>query len=149
MTLLRAYPVRMRVRNRNRWDESENEQWQNRDDKNENYESRTFSPAVDIIESEGQFIVTAELPGLTDSDINLSVKDDTLTIIGHKKPAGESRKALAYGERKYGRFERVVQLNDMVDSDNISAYFQNGVLEVVLPKTEKTQEKNIPVHFKN
>ncbi len=149
MTLLRAYPVRMRVRNRDRWDEPENARWQNSDELNNKSDTRTWSPAVDIIESEEQFIVTAELPGLTDNDINLTVKDDVLTIRGNKQPASESRKALAHGERRYGRFERAVQLNDMVDSENISAYFQNGVLDVVLPKAEKTHEKNIPVHFKN
>jgi len=149
MTLLRTYPVRMRVRNRKHRDETDNVRWRNNDEWSDSYDTQTWVPAVDIIESKDQFIVTAELPGLTDNNINLTVQDDLLTIQGNKLPAEESRKALAYGERKFGRFERAVQLNDMVDSEKISANFQNGVLEVVLPKSEKTQEKYIPVHFKN
>lgn len=147
MTLLRTYPVRMRVRNRNPWNDRNISQWRNEEElQNEN--PQTWYPAVDIIEKEDQFIVTAELPGLSEDDVKLSVHNEVLTIQGDKQPS-ESDKSLTYSERRYGQFERTVQLNEMVNSENISAYFQNGVLEVVLPKAEKTQEKNIPVQFKN
>jgi HSP20 family protein len=94
------------------------------------------SPAVDITEEEGAFKVTAEVPGMTEKDIQVSVAGDTLTI------KGENR---YLAERSYGEFERAFLVPDNVDHDKVAASFANGVLTISLPKVAKTPPKTIEV----
>ena len=83
----------------------------------------------------------AELPGLKQDDIDLNLQDDVLTVSGETREfAGGKREAVPFEERSYGRFERSVRLPDTVDRENISANFENGLLTITLPKTEKTQK---------
>jgi len=96
---------------------------------------RATAPAVDIVEGEKQFQVTAELPGMSEKDIDLKVVNDMLTIKGEKKEEKEEKRKDYYlSERRYGGFERSFRLPDGVDSDKIEAGFNKGVLTITLPK---------------
>jgi HSP20 family protein len=93
------------------------------------------APAVDIVEREKDFLVTAELPGMAESDLDLKVVNDMLTIKGEKKEEKEEkRKDYHLSERRYGAFERTFRLPDGVDGDKIEANFTKGVLIITLPK---------------
>ncbi len=101
-------------------------------------------PRVEIHENGNAVKVTADLPGMEEKDIELSLQDGVLTLKGEKK--SESEGAL-YSERWHGQFQRSVQLGPEVDADNVNAAFKNGVLTVTLAKKPEaqTQVKRIPI----
>jgi HSP20 family protein len=104
------------------------------------------SPAVDITETEEAFIVTAEVPGLAEKDIEVLLSGDTLTIKGEKKQEREDKDDNVYlSERSYGAFQRAFSLPETVNSEKIAASFSNGVLSVTLPKVVVAPPKKIEV----
>jgi HSP20 family protein len=103
-------------------------------------------PSVEVVPSEKDVRISAELPGLDEKDVEVLVEDDVLTIHGEKKAeTDDSERGLS--ERYYGRFERVIALPFEVESDKAEASFKNGVLTLTLPKSPKAQEKakRIPI----
>jgi len=95
------------------------------------------SPAMDLTEDKTGYTLTAELPGLTEKDIDLSISGNVLTLKGEKKQEAETKDADTYlSERSYGMFQRSLYLPDGVDPQKITAEFSKGVLTVKLPKTE-------------
>jgi HSP20 family protein len=106
------------------------------------------SPAVDIAEKDKEYEITAELPGLDESNIEVKVAGDMLTIKGEKQAEKEEKQKDYYlAERSYGAFERSFRMPDGVDAEKIAAEFKKGVLTVTLPKTAEAQkqEKKIAV----
>jgi HSP20 family protein len=106
------------------------------------------APAVDIVDKEKAYEITAELPGMDESNIDVKFSDGTLTITGEKKDEKEEKKKDYYlSERRYGSFQRSFGVPDGVDADKIEATFKNGVLSVTLPKTAEAQksEKKIAI----
>jgi HSP20 family protein len=100
------------------------------------------APAVDFAETEQGYRITAELPGMEEKDVEVSVSDDVLTIKGEKREEkDESRKGYRLSERRYGMFQRSFALPTGVDAAKISAEFAKGVLSVTLPKTEQARQK--------
>ncbi|MBN1352019.1 Hsp20/alpha crystallin family protein [candidate division KSB1 bacterium] len=108
--------------------------------------SRKWSPEVDIVEMENEIVLTAELPGVSKSDIKISVQDGELTLSG-KKDVPENEKSDCYhcSERYYGPFERKFTLSTIIDSTKINAEFKNGVLKVRLPKAEAAKPTQIEI----
>jgi HSP20 family protein len=105
-----------------------------------------WTPAIDMYDTDEEIIVQAELPGLTAQDIDISIKDDALTIKGEKKFSEEVRQENYYRvERRYGSFERTIPLPMEVQRDKIKASVKEGVLKVTLPKAEKAKPKEIKV----
>ncbi len=106
----------------------------------------TWSPRVDVHETEKEIVLDVELPGLDKEDIKVEVKDNTLTVSGERKyeRKNESGKCCT-SERHYGRFERTFGLSDAVQADKIDATFKNGVLSLTLPKAEKAIPREISV----
>lgn len=105
------------------------------------------APAVDIAEKEKEYEITAELPGLDDSDVE--VADGLLTIKGEKQEEKEEKKKDYYlSERRFGSFQRSFQVPDGVDADKIAATFKNGVLTVNLPKSPEAQKKEKKIAIK-
>lgn len=93
-------------------------------------------PAIDFVESDTAYELTAELPGIETKDLDVSLSKGILTIKGEKQESKEEKEKEYYlSERRYGSFQRSLQLPDGVDADKIDASFVNGVLKVVLPKT--------------
>lgn len=97
-------------------------------------------PNVEVTERDKEIRVTAELPGLEEKDIELSLEDGALTLRGEKRTEHEDDDR-RYSERFYGRFERRIALPAEVDEDHVKASFRNGVLTVTLPKTERARER--------
>jgi HSP20 family protein len=106
-------------------------------------EGEGFVPAVDVAETDKEVRVTAELPGMEEKDIDLSLTDDTLTVKGEKKTEREEKSAGGYyAERTYGAFERTVMLPCEVDSAKAKASYSKGVLTVTLPKSPSAAKKS-------
>jgi HSP20 family protein len=106
------------------------------------------APTVDIVDTDRAYEITAELPGMDESNIDVKFADGTLTIKGEKRDDKEEKKKGYYlSERRYGAFQRSFGVPDGVDADRIEAHFQNGVLTVTLPKTPQAQktEKKIAI----
>lgn len=101
-----------------------------------------LSPRIDLAENDREFRVTAELPGIEQEDIDVSLTRDVLTIKGEKKQEQEEEGRNYYRmERSYGRFQRSIPLpQGMVDADNVDAAFKNGVLTITLPKLPEAQQ---------
>ncbi len=106
-----------------------------------------FSPRVDVIETDKEVKVSAELPGLSEKDVEVSLSHDVLTIKGEKKSEEEHKEHNSYRlERVYGSFQRSIPLPCEVDEDKVEAVFKNGVLTITLPKVAEAQfRKQIPV----
>jgi HSP20 family protein len=107
--------------------------------------------AIDVVEKSDAYTITAELPGLDEKDIEVSVADDVLTIKGEKKEEKEQKDKNYYlSERRYGLFQRAFQLPTGLDQAKIEASFQKGVLSVTLPKSSdsQTKEKKIAIKTK-
>lgn len=100
------------------------------------------APAIDMVESDGAYRLTAELPGLTDEDVKVSVSDHQLIISGEKRQKDERKDdGFMLRERRYGSFERHVALPVDAQEDGIDASFDKGVLTVTVPKGEEAPER--------
>ena len=109
------------------------------------------TPAIDIVEKDKAFEVTAELPGLDVKDIDIQLANGTLTIKGEKQERKEEKTKDRYvSERRYGSFRRSLQVPGNVDADKIEASYKSGVLTVTLPKSPEAQknQKTIPITSK-
>jgi HSP20 family protein len=108
-----------------------------------------FKPRIDVIEDENSLYFEAELPGVSKDDVKVSVNDDNiLTIKGNKKfDRKDEVTSCCRNERSFGEFVRSFQLPDIVDSEKISANYQNGVLTLTVPKMEpvKPKEKEVAI----
>lgn len=109
-----------------------------------------FMPRVDISETENTMLVTAELPGMEEKDIQISLEDDALVISGEKKTDVEDKgKSFHRIERTYGSFQRVVPLVSEVQAEKVEAVFKNGVLTVSLPKTPAAVKQSHKIEIKS
>lgn len=106
-----------------------------------------WAPAVDIAENANSVVVKAELPGMTDKDIEVNILGDTLTIKGEKKREEEKKEQNYYRvERAHGSFQRSITLPSQVVADKAKASFKNGVLEIEIPKKEEAKPKQVKVN---
>ena len=106
-------------------------------------------PAVDVSESDTAIVVRAEIPGVKAEDIELNVTDHILTIKGEKKEEKEeTERSYRRLERRYGSFERTLQLPPSVDLDHADGEFADGVLTITLPKKEEAKPRSINLKVK-
>jgi HSP20 family protein len=107
---------------------------------------RAWAPAVDVYETKDAVVVTAELPGLNEKEIQLAITDDLLTIRGERHWSDEARGASHYRqERWFGKFERVIALPIPVDTGKVKATYRDGVLTVTLPKSDGLKPREIKI----
>ncbi len=105
-----------------------------------------WTPAVDIKETEKEFLIHADIPGVNPDDIDVHMEDGMLTIKGERdSETKEEREGYKRIERQRGSFYRRFSLPDTANADNISAKSKNGVLEITIPKQEKAQARKIEV----
>lgn len=106
-------------------------------------------PAVNVVDTEKAYEVTAELPGMDEKNVEVKLANGVLTIKGEKKEEKEEKnKDYHVSERRYGSFQRSFTVPDGVDEDKIEATFKNGVLTVSLPKTAEAQKKEKQIAIK-
>ena len=106
-------------------------------------------PAVDVTETDDELQVTADLPGMTEKDIEVTLDEQSLTLRGEKQMDREEKKRNWHvSERSYGSFQRTIPLPSGLDTSKIKANFKNGVLMVRLPKTQdaKARRRTIPIN---
>jgi HSP20 family protein len=108
-----------------------------------------FQPEIDVTETDKEVRVSAELPGMAEKDIHVSLEDGMLMIEGEKNEEHEEEKGDYYrSERSYGMFRRAIPLPVEVDADKASANFKKGVLKITLPKDEKAQSRRRKIEVK-
>ena len=106
----------------------------------------TWAPQVDIFEKGDDLVISAELPGLEQEDVDISIENNTLVLRGERKRKMEFAEKDAYRlERTFGAFTRSFTLPRTVDSARISASYRNGVLELTLPKLEQAKQRKIEI----
>lgn len=106
-------------------------------------------PEVDILEQEGALVVKVDLPGMKREDIEVGVEGDMLVIRGHRAEEKETKEENYYcAERATGEFYRAFTLPEGVDADTIQATYENGVLEVKMPRPVNTEPKKLKVEVK-
>ena len=106
------------------------------------------TPHIDVHESDKAFTIDAELPGMDEDDIELTLSDGLLTLKGEKKDETvEEKKDYHLSERHYGSFKRTFRVPDSVEQDKVSAKFKKGVLSIAMPKSTKArkEEKRIKI----
>jgi HSP20 family protein len=105
-----------------------------------------WSPAIDVIDRKEELLLRADLPGLTEKDIEITVEEGTLRLRGQRTEEKETKEEdYCYAERWSGSFSRVMRLPAGIDAEKVDATFKNGVLEVHLPKTKEATGKKIAV----
>lgn len=98
-------------------------------------------PRMDVSVGEKEIVVTAELPGVEENDVDISLEKGQLIISGEKKQEHEEQSGDFYRvERSYGRFRRVVPIDHEIDSEGVKAGYKNGVLKITLPRTQRDRE---------
>lgn len=109
-----------------------------------------MAPTIDVSETDGELTVTAELPGVAEEDVDLSLEDNVLTIKGEKRAEEkkeDEEKKYRLVERSYGSFQRSIPLSFKADPDSVKASFENGVLKIAVPKPPEAAQKasRIPI----
>jgi len=104
---------------------------------------QTWKPAFDIVDSEEQLLIYGEIPGMKKEDLEISITGNELAIRGERKPSLAGQAATYHhAERLYGRFERIFQLPEAVEEEQVKTSFKKGVLEISLPKRKP---RTIPI----
>lgn len=107
---------------------------------------RRWVPAMDLVETDDHFVLRADLPGLSEADVDLSLEENVLTLKGERKVEHESKGEGFYRvERATGAFSRSLTLPEGVDGDAITATFDKGVLEVRIPKPEQRKPRKLQI----
>ncbi|MGC4044388.1 MAG: Hsp20/alpha crystallin family protein [Armatimonas sp.] len=107
---------------------------------------RSWAPAVDVAETEDALYVRAEVPGMSRDDIDIELSGETLTLRGERKFESEDKKDnFVRIERRYGKFSRSFTLATPIQIDKVSANYRDGILEIVLPKSEETKPRKVQV----
>ncbi len=108
--------------------------------------ARRWTPAMDLVETEEHFVLRADLPGMTEADVNIELEDNVLTVSGERKAEHEEKREGFYRvERAFGTFSRALTLPKGIDPEAVNASFSNGVLEVRVPKPEQRKPRKISI----
>jgi len=112
----------------------------------ESWKSFNWSVALDVVESEDEYLVKASVPGINPEDLEITFEDNRLTIKGEVKEESDVNEARYHlRERRFGSFSRSIKMPSGIDSDKIEANYEKGVLELHLPKVEEVKPKKIAI----
>jgi len=106
---------------------------------------RRWLPPMDLVETADQYVLRADLPGLSEGDVNVQLEDNVLTISGERKAEHEQQEGYYRLERAFGAFSRSLTLPDGVDPDSVEAHFDRGVLEIGIPKPEQKKPRHVQI----
>ncbi|MGA2586097.1 MAG: Hsp20/alpha crystallin family protein [Candidatus Aminicenantales bacterium] len=106
----------------------------------------TWAPAVDIFETESELMMTVEVPGIDEKDIEIKIEDNTLTLKGERKFEKETKEENYHRiERSYGSFYRAFTLPNSIDPDKIQAEHENGVLKITMAKRQELKPRKVKI----
>ena len=106
----------------------------------------TWTPTTDMMETDNEYVIEVDLPGLTKKDIQINAHDNVLTIEGErKKESKEEKPGYLRNERYFGTFKRSIMLPASIMDEKIKATFKDGVLKINVPKAEKSKRKSVPI----
>jgi HSP20 family protein len=112
--------------------------------------ARRWIPPMDLVETADHYVLRADLPGLSDEDVNIQLEDNVLTISGERKAEHETQQEGYYRlERALGGFSRSLTIPDGVDPDGVHANFDRGVLEIRIPKPEQKKPRQVQISLGN
>ncbi|MGH2923737.1 MAG: Hsp20/alpha crystallin family protein [Solirubrobacterales bacterium] len=107
---------------------------------------RRWIPAMDLVEGDEELVLRADLPGMKEGEVEIEIKDRVLTVSGERKAEHEQKgEGFHRLERSFGRFSRSLSLPDGVDADGVAASFEDGILEVKIPKPEETKPTRVEI----
>src|SRR4051812_47534269 len=107
---------------------------------------RRWVPAMDLVETEDAYVLRADLPGVSEDEVQIEVENDVLTVSGERKAEHEEKGEGYYRvERAFGGFSRSLTLPEGVDAEAVAASVDKGVLEVRIPKPEQTKPKRVSI----
>ena len=110
--------------------------------------TRRWLPPMDLVETPDHYVLRADLPGLSDGDVNIQLEDNVLTISGQRKTEHQDQQEGYYRlERAFGSFHRSLTLPDGVDPDSVQAHFDRGVLEIRIPKPEQKKPRTVQINL--
>jgi HSP20 family protein len=104
-----------------------------------------FTPSVDIFETEKELVLLADMPGVRADDLNIDLRDDTLTLMGDVQPYRNTDEGEIFIEYEVGKYYRQFSLSEIIDQTKIDAQLKDGVLRLTLPKVEKATPRKIAV----
>src|SRR3954454_4895959 len=108
--------------------------------------ARRWVPPMDLVEHDDHFTLRADLPGMSEADVSIEARDNTLTLSGERQAEHEDRQRGYYRlERQFGKFRRALSLPEGIDAGAIEANFSEGVLEVRIPKPEERKPRRIEI----
>ena len=106
----------------------------------------SWAPAVDIYETGSEIVLTAEIPGIDENDVEIKIEDNTLTLRGERKFSKETKEENYHRlERSYGAFYRAFTLPNSIDAENIRAEHENGILRVTMPKKQELKPRTVKI----
>lgn len=109
----------------------------------------SWTPAVDIYETKTEVVVAVDIPGIDPKEVAVSILEDSLTIKGERKKEADLKDEDLYrSEREFGSFQRLIQLPSEVVADEAKATYINGVLRIVVPKTQRSAPKEVQVDIR-
>lgn len=111
------------------------------------YDERSFSPATDVTETENHYLMSLDVPGMKREDLKIEVVDNVLTVSGERKreTASDKKERVQRFEKSYGFFKRSFSLPSTIDAEKVEARYDNGVLELYLPKVAQVKPRQIEV----
>ncbi len=108
--------------------------------------AQRWAPAMDLVEAEDHYLLKADLPGVSEEDVSIEVENGVLTLSGERKAEHErSERGFYRIERAFGAFQRQLTLPEGIDTDAVTAEFDQGVLSVRIPKPEKVKPRRITI----
>jgi HSP20 family protein len=108
--------------------------------------TRRWIPAMDLVETDEHFVLRADLPGMSETDVNIEVENNVLTVSGERKAEHETKQEGYYRlERATGTFSRSLSLPEGIDAEAVTATFDKGVLEVRVPKPAQAKPKRVQI----
>jgi HSP20 family protein len=108
--------------------------------------SRRWIPAMDLVETDDHLVLRGDLPGMTEDDVDIEIKDNVLTVSGERKAEHDERgEGYHRVERSFGSFSRSLTLPQGIDPEKVEAKFENGVLEVQIPKPAEAKPTRVQI----
>jgi HSP20 family protein len=145
MAIIRWDPFRDMVSLRERMNRAFDDVFANRGE-DKDLTPSTWAPAVDIYETENELVLSAEVPGIAEKDIEIRVEDNTLQLRGERKFEKETKEENYHRiERSYGSFYRAFTLPNSIDAETIKAEHENGILRVTMPKRQELKPRTVKI----